>query len=341
MDDAIVRRSCRLLNAVLQLHKEGYQNLAIFPGESPSGMHWRCELHPYSNLAIENGRAIVIDHKHDDREDAHHSSGQTGHEYFGWTDCKTSSARELAKVIAERFPVLLEKSRGRNQEYSGWLVSAVGLAESGHLPIHYSDCGTENNSDRPGSFAYNTPPLQIVREIGGIRSVFTSPPHLIGENDWHTAYTQIISEWRESSIRRLPSYPIETQDIFELGAYWEGAIWYINQVLGVKTIESYLENLDSYSPTSERWQTFFAVWDSQGQLDYLNAFLIRHMLSGSYDCQCNRDDVAKYKDYLQKFESKYRSIGETFPNPYFGGNNPLHLGLILSGLESNNLLLNI
>jgi len=314
----------------------GYQDLAVFSGVSSSGMHWRCELQPYESLVIENGNvtSLAIDY----RDDAHHTSGESGNEYFGWKDCRSASARELAEKILERFPTLLSACRRENHKYSGWLVSAVGHAEAGHLPVFYSDYGAENRAEVVGSLAHNPPPLQAALLIGERRSFFARPPHLRPDDDWHSAYIHLITAWRASSIRRLPAYPKDTGDIYEIGAYWEGGIWYIQEVIGITRIEEFLDQLRSPPPSSERWATFLAVWNSEGQLEFLVAFFIRHLICGNTTQRFDPARRNEYEIHLRSFEAAHESFDTDFPNPYFGGSNPLHLGMILSGTFKDEVL---
>jgi hypothetical protein len=48
----IIRRSTRLLAAVHELHKQGYQNLAIYTGMSISGFHWRLQLCDFYDVTV-------------------------------------------------------------------------------------------------------------------------------------------------------------------------------------------------------------------------------------------------------------------------------------------------
>ncbi|KXV06423.1 hypothetical protein CR51_11930 [Caballeronia megalochromosomata] len=52
-----LRRAVRLLAAVHELHKAGYQRLRISAGMAPSGMHWRCYLTSADNIR-EDGIAV-------------------------------------------------------------------------------------------------------------------------------------------------------------------------------------------------------------------------------------------------------------------------------------------
>ena len=67
------------------------------------------------------------------------SIGKTCGEYFGWTDAQRDNSRELAERFMQRFPKLVSMGNGRDWTYSGWYVSVLGVAETGHLPIAYGD----------------------------------------------------------------------------------------------------------------------------------------------------------------------------------------------------------
>ncbi len=54
----IIRRSTRLLAAVHELHKQGYQDLAVHTSMAPSGAGWRCKLAAFDYLQWD-GKAWV------------------------------------------------------------------------------------------------------------------------------------------------------------------------------------------------------------------------------------------------------------------------------------------
>jgi hypothetical protein len=68
--------------------------------------------------------------------------------YFEWTDAQTSTARELAALFVERFPVIVQRGLGEDWPYAGWYVQMLGAAERGHLPIVYDD-GYEDLASLP------------------------------------------------------------------------------------------------------------------------------------------------------------------------------------------------
>ena len=118
-----------------ELHKLGYQKLRISPGLSPSGMHWRCASTPGDNTLRSHGALVAL---YDDDLVASYTSGQ-GNDYFGWTDARSATARQLAMLFVERFPDIVARSRGQDWPYAGWYVQMLGVAETGHLPIAYCD----------------------------------------------------------------------------------------------------------------------------------------------------------------------------------------------------------
>jgi hypothetical protein len=51
-EQQIILRSTRLLAAVHELHKQGYQNLAIYTGMSNSRFHWRIQLCDFYDVTV-------------------------------------------------------------------------------------------------------------------------------------------------------------------------------------------------------------------------------------------------------------------------------------------------
>ncbi|MDP5132383.1 MAG: hypothetical protein NWQ54_15985, partial [Paraglaciecola sp.] len=105
-NDSTLRRSLRLLHAIDILHQRGFQNLAIFPYMSPCGFYWRLTLLPAQSLYISQKGELAY-YTLDERLEASHSSEANGNEYFGWKDCKSHSAEQLADTIENRFPELI------------------------------------------------------------------------------------------------------------------------------------------------------------------------------------------------------------------------------------------
>ena len=132
--DPAIRRCLRVLAAVHELHKLGYQRLRIAPGMSPAGTAWRCGITPVTNIRHDHG-ALASDLA---RLTVHYSSGMSN-EYFGWSDARHDNARDIAAKLVARFPEVIEAARGRDWAYVGWYAEMLGIAERGHLPVAYAD----------------------------------------------------------------------------------------------------------------------------------------------------------------------------------------------------------
>ena len=125
---------------VHELHKRGYQRLRIMPGLSPSGLHWRCNVTPASNILREHGaKAVDVDFP-----SANYTSAM-GNRYFDWEDAEQATARDLADRFVERFPQVAAMGIGRDWEYVGWYVEMLAHAERGALPISYADWYIDTN----------------------------------------------------------------------------------------------------------------------------------------------------------------------------------------------------
>ncbi|RDV29109.1 hypothetical protein DXV75_01200 [Alteromonas aestuariivivens] len=306
---------------------------------SSSGIHWRLQLVPYYSSGYKkyDGMEVLEESCF---ENALHTSGSSGNEYFGWRDAVNCNVSELAELIKERFPRLLALSLGKNYKYAGWFVDMLGKAEAGELPL--SDVNSDAFISTTGKSAIPSPPLAERFELNGRHFYFVEGRHLNPDDDWHTKYIDIINGFRIAKIAAFPAYPVDSKSIFEIGAYWEGAIYYISAILGYRNIHEFVTDADNPPPSSERWSTFFAIWNSEGQYEFLKAFLVKKMM-GYPECKLSDDDpMQHWLRFLEEFESSLTTItSRTYRthNPYFGGSNPLHLGLILSHLEPERRLI--
>jgi hypothetical protein len=188
--------------------------------------------------------------------------------------------------------------------------------------------------------------------IGERNFYFTPGPHLrADDSDWHEAYVMIIDRLLdETKANRcpvaLPAYPLVSEDrcddlLLEIASYWEGAMYFLCRVLhsptpldGLRTVEIAV-NRDCLSFEQ---RLFMTIWNSHGQLKWLKAHLIRedkqhllpHPISSAMEL---RNAAATHDDeeilWLSSFVEQHEVEGGKYPNPYFGGTNPLHLGLIL------------
>lgn len=184
-------------------------------------------------------------------------------------------------------------------------------------------------------------------ELCGKFFAYKPGPHLRDSCDWHDAMIPIIEELTASSgtISRpaeIPAYPLcfpmSPGLLFEIGSYWEGAIYFLHVKLGsrdlldgIKQLETNRNNLSCLE------QIFLRTWNSNGQLKWLKAHLIRaKFLSGSKIDHENYEDISRFAKraknpdlkWLAQFVEQHRDEGLSYPNPYFGGTNPLHLGLV-------------
>ncbi len=126
--DPVAKRGCRLLAAVHELHKAGYQRIRISVGWSADGSAWRCKLVPAHRTGADGWLPIG--------EWPEYLSTQ-GKAYFDWDDCEGDDARTLARKIHDRFPDLLIQSVGMDWAYAGWFTDILGRAEHGELPAFY------------------------------------------------------------------------------------------------------------------------------------------------------------------------------------------------------------
>jgi hypothetical protein len=161
---SFVRRSQRLLRAVSELHRLGYQRLRVMPYEYP--LAWRCVIAPADRFHPRNG-AYVEDLG--EGEIAHYSSASEN-EYFGWTDAKQDDARALAEKLVARFPAVVAAGAGRDWAYAGWLAELLGALERGpRLPFVMAEYF------EPGPTELRALPIRDF-EDGLVRMDFPLPP---------------------------------------------------------------------------------------------------------------------------------------------------------------------
>lgn len=317
----IKRRSVRLLNAIHELHRQGYQNLACYCYMSPSGFHWRLELKHFDDLFIDTEGEVQQLHDFD-AEIAHHTSGQSGHDYFAWEDAKNANARALAELIKRRFPRLLQSCIGQNFEYAGWFVYLLGEAENEKLPLFF----LEYNNTKQGrifSTVSNqyllTPPHLELNTKNNIKWLWVNNVDVT--KNWHTAYQPIIDSIRETEIRRFPKYPSHTKDLSAHAAYWEGAVYYLKTIMNYSSEKDYISDRIN---TNSRWEQFEIIYNSQGQLHLLDAHMARVALDNDSQ-EMSEQLKVECKSSLRDIQLLYQEDEYPFPNPYFGGHNPLHL----------------
>jgi hypothetical protein len=134
---AWIRPCLRVIRMVSELQRMGFQRLRIFPYEYP--LAWRLCVAPRAACHIRNGAyvsSVAFDAFSGHSEPSLHArlatySAASERDYFGWTDARTDSARDLADKFIHRFPAAAAIGRGRDWEYAGWLDELIGELEKG------------------------------------------------------------------------------------------------------------------------------------------------------------------------------------------------------------------
>jgi hypothetical protein len=141
-----IRPCVRTIRMVSELHRMGFQRLRMFPYEYP--LAWRLCIAPRDACHARNGAYVPGSAMETYSERFAHGpeaatrtrlvtySSASEREYFGWTDARTDSARDLANKFIVRFPSAAEAGRGRDWEYAGWLDELMSeLERSPRLPF--------------------------------------------------------------------------------------------------------------------------------------------------------------------------------------------------------------
>ena len=128
--DLVIRRACRLLSMVHELHKVGYQRLRICSGSSYDKSAWHCLLMSADNVLMDGWTPL-------NAGSCQVYSTADGKNFFGWKDADGDDARKLAVKFAERFPEIARAAYGPDWAYAGWFAAILGAAENGMLPKFY------------------------------------------------------------------------------------------------------------------------------------------------------------------------------------------------------------
>ncbi|QJR82642.1 hypothetical protein CA267_018740 [Alteromonas pelagimontana] len=332
-----VVRSCNLLNAVHELHKEGFQHLAVYCYFE--GTNWAATLLPAYDLSVMDGELIVLPslsglhHKHV-------SKGRAG-TFFAWDDVAISNPYTLTRYIKSRFGKLLEACKGDNFAFVGWYAKLVGKADTGLMPIMKKRATAIPHTVAIHEGAdFPLPPVQRVQMYNNQLFVVDKAPHLLSQNeDWHFGHKSRIDsfDFKQNTIIRVPEYPYWLKSELEMSAYWEGAIYYAQVILKVESISDFLRQLGKEKSHTSAWKWFVKIYDSHGQLDYFVAFLLSLQMKGASALLPISRKNNRIR-WLTEFESriKERQCIHSSHNPYVGvENNPLHLGLILADYENH------
>lgn len=319
--DAIHRRTIRLLRAIEILHHEGYHNLAIYPYFERRGENWSFYLTHYNNIYIDHKLSIKRD-SFVPHERAFHHQGECGYHYFGWDDAIDRNAKALAEVIKERFPKLCRLCEAENYAYVGWFSLMLQYSHSGELPsfeLQIIDSYGKSFKELTLNFGNRNevelfPPHKIVKSNRGQDFIWIemNPPIA----NWHTNNYSLIDLMHTGQVFRYITYPSNTHLIFAHGSYWEAAVYYLKTKCQFTSSVEYIKNRQS---SSKQLEEFVFIFDSEGQLALFDAHIARIVL------KYEKDMSEKQLLYCQSLVSAADKIEIDFPNPYFGGENPLHL----------------
>ena len=260
-----------------------------------------------------------------------HQMGDNGNEYFGWQDTRSANAEELAEAICSRCANLLNKCHQDNQKNIGWFTQLLGFVEQNKsLPVPYGlgnhhswtfELGVPHFVDLP-------PAIEVITDRN-VKYQFERVD--INEHrDWHSAHKPHIDAFCEGEVSRLPLYPANTIDVTEMGAYWEGAVYFVEKYLAVTSTKEFLLFLEAKKDKYQYGRWFFSIYDSHSQLDYFVAHVVRlHLRKDTKSSNSIALDT-RWQKWLRYFENKRRPMHDEVPfhNPYYGGENPLHLGMI-------------
>lgn len=122
-----------VLRAVRVLHERGFHQLRVWPGLSPSGMHWRVSISPSDNLHGREHREGYVDSERVLRYTTGSSCSLAGEEVT-----IASPPEEVADIVLRAFPGL--EPSPTDSEYVIWFAELLELVDrEGSLPIAYAD----------------------------------------------------------------------------------------------------------------------------------------------------------------------------------------------------------
>jgi hypothetical protein len=339
----LFRRAIRLLRAINVLHQRGFEELTctFFAGNELNS--WMLAICHIDNLLVDgvDRTATIIDER---AEVYLHEHINEGNEYFGWNDLKQAKVVNLADTIEERCASLLKKCRHPNRENVGWFTQVLGCSElSGELPY----VNTNIHCDAPPwVYILGTPHFVSLPPACKVFSVknhkyYFKRVDIYQAADWHRSHVEIIDNIDSCSVSILPKFSPSWSDIKEIGAYWEGAVYFVSKHLQINSTKEFLLFLEGQREQHPMADWFYRIYDNQIQLDHFIAFVVRKHIDNRSDEQTQLK--IRWTHWLKTFEDrthpKYTpSDSYLLPNsknPYYGGSNPLHLGLVFTNQSSN------
>ena len=260
-------------------------------------------------------------------ENALHSSKFGGNEYFGWNDAKRANTFELAELIKQRFPRLLLMCRQQNFEYTGWFVHMLGTCDVVGLPIFSYSKDKQakyKNTGTWGSKSLFTPHFNELNKQNNQEWLWKSDIDV--SSDWHYAHRPVIDSIKRQEIPIYPKYPSFTNCHITHASYWGGAIYYLQTVMGYNNEADYINDRINRNVL---WKEFELIYNSEGQLHLLDGYLSREAIK-KYKSRMTHKNLQECYNSLRDLELLYQEIPYPFPNPFFGGTNPMHLAPLKS-----------
>lgn len=112
-----------ILKMVKLLHEKGYQDIYIFPGMSPSGMHWRFEIGHMENGHWPTEETIV--------------SGSIGTEGVEWS--KSYNSESLCEDFIQYYKLEKPGEEKQNRAYVTWYADLLDTLKENEPLAFYAD----------------------------------------------------------------------------------------------------------------------------------------------------------------------------------------------------------
>lgn len=150
----------RLLQGVGVLHQRGYEGVRIYPGESPSGMHWRVQIAASENF---ESHPMMDDRQTRPSERAPQLAYTTGTGTQVGTGYVTTATtpEEAADIITQQLPTLAREQS--DPEYVVWFQALLSVCEGlEKAPSAYSDFSKSNGKISVGDrILFPSPPRPL------------------------------------------------------------------------------------------------------------------------------------------------------------------------------------
>ncbi len=115
----------KITRMIALLHDRGYENLYLYSGMSPSGMHWRYEIGVHENDEWPSPTPIL-------------SESFIGDEYLPWTS-NIDSIETMADDFVIKYAKELKEAIKENDTYKSWYRSILNKLSSDDFLVFYAD----------------------------------------------------------------------------------------------------------------------------------------------------------------------------------------------------------